>query len=133
MAYTSDIVGSDVFLNVTMLICSMIELEDYSGPVTNARDEAAHLWAEDYMHTLALEDDNVWENLSDREKETYYEQALESAEVYEYWAVSDWLGSKLAEAGEVVFETCGLTIWGRMTTGQAIAMDGVMKRIAEQL
>lgn len=54
-------------------------------------------------------------------------------EVYEHWIVSGWLADRLGERGEVVGEWCGLTIWGRCTTGQAISMDGVICSIYDEL
>lgn len=58
----------------------------------------------------------------------------EEREVYEHWAVTDWLGKKLEARGEKVdFDFAGLTIWGRTTTGQSISMDSVMSDICEAL
>ncbi len=57
----------------------------------------------------------------------------EAREAYEHWIVSDWLAEKLRDKGEMVGELHGLTIWGRCTTGQAIALDGVMQEIAKDL
>ena len=54
-------------------------------------------------------------------------------EVYEHWICSSWLARKLKERGEVVGELCGLTIWGRGTTGQSICMDHVIRCIIEEL
>lgn len=54
----------------------------------------------------------------------------EYTDVYEHWVVSSWLARKLAEKGEVIGEVCGLTVWGRCTTGQAISCDGVVSEIA---
>lgn len=51
-------------------------------------------------------------------------------EVYEHWAVSQWLADKLIAQGERVdTDFAGLNIWARTTTGQAIGMDGCMQRI----
>lgn len=56
---------------------------------------------------------------------------LEYPEIYEYWAVSSWLADKLKEHGEPVAEF-GLThVWGRGTTGQAIALDYVIEQIVK--
>ena len=55
------------------------------------------------------------------------------SEVYEYWIVTKWLAQKLAERGEVTGEVCGLTVWGRTCTGQAISMDYVIQQIAAEL
>ena len=55
-------------------------------------------------------------------------------EVYEHWAVSQWLGEKLAAHGERVdFDFAGLVVWARTTTGQMFEMDDVIQRIAEEL
>ena len=55
-------------------------------------------------------------------------------EVYEHWAVSQWLGEKLAAHGERVdFDFAGLVVWARTTSGQGIAQDDVIQRIAEEL
>lgn len=51
-------------------------------------------------------------------------------EVFEHWAVTDWLADKLIEEGEQVDKDFGnLCIWARTTTGQGIASDGVIERI----
>jgi hypothetical protein len=55
------------------------------------------------------------------------------AEVFEHWAVTDWFADKLEAAGEKVDrDFAGLNVWGRTTTGQSIAMDGVIARIYAQ-
>lgn len=56
------------------------------------------------------------------------------AEAYEHWIVSDWLADKLGAKGEmIVRDFLGLTIWGRATTGQAIAIDRVIREIMLKL
>ena len=54
-------------------------------------------------------------------------------QVYEHWIVSNWLATLLKERGETVGELCGMTIWGRCTTGQSICMDNVIRCIIEEL
>lgn len=51
-------------------------------------------------------------------------------EVYEHYAVSDFLGRKLKDHGEQVIDFCNLTVWCRTCTGQAVSMDCVMYEIA---
>lgn len=58
--------------------------------------------------------------------------ADEAVEVYEWWAVSSWLGGKLADAGEFVLDAEGLEVWGRCCTGQAIKLDGILQQIAAE-
>ena len=55
-------------------------------------------------------------------------------EAYEHWIVSNWLAGKLESAGEIVCrDFLGLTVWGRCTTGQSIAIDGVICDIYDAL
>lgn len=55
-------------------------------------------------------------------------------EVFEFWAISDWLGRKLEAKGEKVdFDFAGLVVWARCTSGQAIAIDSVIEDIAKDL
>ena len=52
-------------------------------------------------------------------------------EIYEHWVVSQWLGKRLEAEGERVdFDFGGLVVWGRTCSGQAIALDRVIQRIA---
>ena len=55
-------------------------------------------------------------------------------EVFEHWAVSQWLADALIAQGERVdtdFE--GLCVWARTCTGQGIAQDSVIRRVVEKL
>ncbi len=54
-------------------------------------------------------------------------------EVYEWWSITPWLGARLREHGEVVFDFLDFTVWGRCTTGQAILLDHVIGQIAEDM
>lgn len=54
-------------------------------------------------------------------------------EVYEHWAVSQWLAEKLLAKGERVdTDFAGLNVWARTTTGQAISMDSVIEAITAE-
>lgn len=53
-------------------------------------------------------------------------------EVYEYWAVSNWLARRLEAHGYKVIEAYNMNIWCRTTTGQSISLDGVIRSIAAQ-
>ena len=55
-------------------------------------------------------------------------------EVYEHWTIPEGCTAReLKDEGQVVFEFGGMTIWGRMTTGQCISIDGVVRRIVSNL
>ena len=54
-------------------------------------------------------------------------------EVYEHWLVSDWLAYKLQCQGKNIVDFgCGCLVWCRCATGQAISMDYVIKKIAQE-
>ena len=55
------------------------------------------------------------------------------AEVYEWWAVSDFFARDLEAKGEVIYRGGDCPIWGRCATGQAIALDGVIQTLALEL
>jgi len=58
------------------------------------------------------------------------EPDLESLEIYEWWIVDGFLASNLQANGEFIYNDYGPAIWGRCTTGQAIALDHVIQDIA---
>lgn len=101
-------------------------------PLSREACEADHI-----HHDIEEDRPNPWQNLDDADdEESAYREACEAEsvdphqwEVYEHWIVSDWLARKLRAQGERVGECGGLTIWGRTTTGQAIAMDSVIEDI----
>lgn len=75
----------------------------------------------------------VWKMTTDYEAIcTAHGLDYEYTEALEYWVVSDWLSRKLAEKGETIAEVCGLTVWGRCTSGQMIACDAVIEEIAKE-
>lgn len=76
----------------------------------------------------ADDESEAWQRACEAESIDAYER-----EIYEHWIVSDWLGRKLQERGERVGELDNLTVWGRATTGQSIALDHVMQEIAVSL
>lgn len=58
---------------------------------------------------------------------------LQLAEIYEYWLVSPYFGEKLRERGAPVLERFGAWVWGRTSTGQAIALDGIVHKIVNDV
>lgn len=55
----------------------------------------------------------------------------EFAEVFEWWALDSRLWDWLKDAGQVVIDS-NLRVWGRQTTGQGIALDSVIARVARE-
>jgi hypothetical protein len=66
------------------------------------------------------------ENINDAETDEYQE-------VFEWWAISNWLAEKLKEHQEPILDNDYGTWWGRTCTGQAIKMDSVIEDIAESI
>ena len=50
-------------------------------------------------------------------------------EVLEWRLVTPWLAERLREQGEIIIDKLGCRWWGRLTSGQAIYMDGVIQEI----
>lgn len=48
---------------------------------------------------------------------------IEPQEIFEWWAISRHLHTKLKERGEPVWDDGSMYVWGRCTTGQAISLD----------
>lgn len=57
----------------------------------------------------------------------------DGGEVYEHWAVTGYLASRLQERGHSVTDIFGMKVWGRPTTGQMIVMDAVILDIAREI
>lgn len=55
-------------------------------------------------------------------------------EVFEHWAVDNWLADKLEAKGEKVDrDFAGLNVWARTTTGQQISADCLFEQIARDI
>ena len=78
--------------------------------------------------TSFVEDEGDWKKLCDEN-----DIDPDRDEVFEHWIVTDWLADLLAQNGHTTGEVCGMTIWGRGCTGQAIALDRVIQKIACEL
>jgi hypothetical protein len=65
----------------------------------------------------------------------HYDLDYECREALEHWLVTRSFGEQLKEHGEmVVFNVLALeAIWGRGCSGQAIYLDGVIEKIAEDM
>ena len=57
----------------------------------------------------------------------------DAKEIFEYWLVSGWFAEKLLEKNQPILQIDNLNIWGRCTTGQAIALDRVIRDIAVEV
>lgn len=68
-----------------------------------------------------------------------WEDALDGGEpyqweVFEHWVITPYFADALERHGEKVDrDFASLTVWARTTTGQAIASDGVVRRIVAEM
>lgn len=76
----------------------------------------------------------ITENSEYQEIAQHFNLDYDYDEVYEHWTIPEgWTARELRDEGQVVFDFGGLTIWGRMTTGQSISMDYVISKIVKKL
>jgi hypothetical protein len=109
------------------LAAPILDYEDAARDAGFERSDAGHLIR--YPTDRDAETADSWEEACEIAEVEPYER-----EVYEHWIVSDWLADHLAKRGEKVDKDfCGLTVWARTTTGQAIVADYVIDDILREL
>lgn len=146
MTTSENIVRNNVFVNVSTLVSELAKeagalyeqafdlstpLDDWESAATDAgwRYECSRFtgqpsYVRDGERVTGLE--NGWQELCE-------DNGLEphTREIFEHWIVSEWIAEKLEAKGERVdMDFAGLCVWGRTTTGQSIALDGVIEEIA---
>jgi len=149
-------VGAHVYCNVGTLAEYIINkgLEDSGAPFTLDDIENYYSYPE-YRGTYANFDGGTQEQrqeeidrlqeLADNESNLEINEAIlreieeledleqEPTEIYEWWAVSDYLFDKLKSHGYCVVDAGSCYIWGRSTTGQAILLDHVIGIICAEM
>lgn len=113
------LVQNDVYVCLSMLVTHLMSVDE------SFQDE---YYNQDFTVKVDCydcdgEDDDCW--ACDENGE-----AQELREPLEYWSVSNWLAEKLRNEDESVIDYCGLNIWCRTASGQAIYMDYVINQIA---
>lgn len=87
-------------------------------------NDSGEISDETYSHNLELIENAEYD----------FEQIEQEAkEIFEWWAVSDYLFDKLKERGCAVVDTGSCKVWGRTTTGQAILLDYVISAICADM
>ena len=77
----------------------------------------------DVLNELIRVNDSLWDKI---------ENTNELDEVYEWWLVTPYMAELLKENGEVILADYDCYWWGRTTAGQALWMDYVIQKIAQQ-
>lgn len=135
--------------NQIKYIIDMDERGDFSAHVENK--EGQTIWEINTESAQQLTEDGFIKDLRDVQNiasyllsigkiDTYTEVIEEgeefeeeSAEIYEYWIVSDFLYNKLQEQGQPVVTDGYIRIWGRTCSGQAILLDYVITKICADM
>ena len=82
------------------------------------------LYEQSYViNELQRVNESLWDRISNTE---------EYDEVFEWWLVTPYLAELLKGNGEVIFADYDCYWWGRTTSGQALWMDYVIQKIAQQ-
>lgn len=77
-----------------------------------------------------IESDGLSHN-KDKYLSLKYNKNKENLSTKQYWVVSDWLGCKLKDSGEVVEEITTFMIWGRTVDDQPLENDEIIQEISK--
>lgn len=119
-------VGREVFCNVNQLMENQKDWEN--GEIYEEIDNI-------YVLTCS----HCGEEFSDRDLEICpdcgdgYELENMPQEIFEWWAVTNYLAEKLKAMGQPIYDSGSVMVWGRCCTGQAILLDGTISRICEEM
>ena len=75
------------------------------------------------INELLRVNESLWDTIANTEK---YD------EIFEWWLVTPYIAELLKGNGEVILADYDCYWWGRTTAGQALWMDDVIQKIAEQ-
>ena len=75
------------------------------------------------INELLRVNESLWDRISNTE---------EYDEVFEWWLVTPYIAELLKGNGEIILADYDCYWWGRTITGQALWMDYVIQKIAEQ-
>ena len=75
------------------------------------------------INELLRVNESLWDTIANTE---------EYDEVFEWWLVTPYIAELLKGNGEVILADYDCYWWGRTTAGQALWMDYVIQKIAEQ-
>ncbi len=122
-------VEREVLANVNSLI-EMIKENDLNGEFWEEWENLEYQTCPKCYEQIETDSeicDNCEMDLSDIDMEWHFK------EIFEYWAVSNYLYERLKAYGCPVWDTGSCYIWGRTTTGQAILLDWIISQICYEL
>ncbi len=131
-----ELVSREIYLNQTMLISKLCGDEDMfpMDEVENFYFTACPECGSEVIGNDQNDNEFTCENCDTiYTADEYANLDDEPREVFEWYAISDWLARKLKDNHEVVIQNEYGTWWGRQCTGQAIYMDHVIEKIYASL
>jgi len=103
--------------------------EEYAAEETSEEDQTEDLKALRTKVKALITNDSEYAEIGQ-----HFNLDPDYNQIYEHWIIPEgWTARELKDEGQVVFDFGGMTIWGRMTTGQCISLDGVTARIVKSL
>jgi len=115
------------------------ELMEYLGIDPDSEPDGRLEWDAEAilkeLHYLASENPEKIERIVSQVLNLDWDE-LSTREIFEYWAVTEWLAQKLARYGEAVFPCPAgdnWWVWGRTTTGGPVCDDEVIQNIAAEV
>lgn len=97
---------------------------------SDARQAAWAAYCSENNQGPYYDEDEAYEGCID---ENLIDKSDYDSEIYEHWAVSSFFERKLTQFGETVRDVGNLSVWGRGCTGQSIALDYVIAKIAFEM
>jgi hypothetical protein len=101
---------------------------DIEDQIRESTDTAARATLQATLEKTEKQADHIQDDI-----DTLKAAESQPQEVFEWWAVSEYLADQLKAKGEVIGEIGRTHIWGRCAAGQAILLDGAIGQIAEDM
>ncbi len=119
---TERIVDNHVIMLATLLVTDHLRLKGEIGNIS---------W--DNMENLLVTDEEVAIEEGYTSLDHMRDEGADEQEALEWWFVTPWLYRALRDRREIVLDSDYGHLWGRGTSGQRIAMDAVMEKLAKEL
>ena len=131
-----DIVNREVYRCASELIQTLQENEVLIDEINEVAYHSEVVWTvydADGKFIESFDNEHDADELLEENEGYYSEDTDEVTEALEFWIISDWLGDRLDERGQMTATIAGLRIWGRTTSGQAIYIDHVIESIVKDI
>lgn len=128
------LVERDIIMNASMLVDDLLEVNKLS--IDDIENYYTYHCIDDGEELENVGGDYPWQCPScGKVSASPEDDGMESEprEIFEWWFVTGFMFTDLKNHGEPVIDSPYGKLWGRCTTGQAIAMDGVIETIAKEM